>query len=91
MQGNYVVQPSPYSGMQQVIQPIYYGFIGSSQQTQYNRKAAMGMGITQMIIGVICLILNIVLMAFAKMFFTSYIAYGIWGGILVGLPILINV
>ena len=84
MQGDFGVQPVPYSGSPQFIQPISPGFNGAPKPTHYNRNAAVGLGITQMIIGIICLIMNSILIAY-PIDVLPYVGYGIWGGVLVSL------
>ena len=83
----YPSQPMPYQGTPQFIQSTYPGFNGAPKPTQYNRKAAIGIGSTQMIIGVVCLVMNSVLIGLNIEFESavSFIGYGIWGGALVGL------
>lgn len=74
--------PQLYPDTTQVVNPGYHGR-GRHQAIQINRKAARGLGITQMTIGIICFILNIVLLGLnGGLFFPSYVGYGIWGGIL---------
>lgn len=72
---------SPYSGKPQFIGQINLGINGAVQQTKYNRKVALGLGITQMINGISCLIMNSVLISPNP--FINLIACGIWGGMLV--------
>ena len=83
----YPSQPMPYQGPPQFIQATYPGFNRAPKPTQYNRKAAIGIGSTQMIIGVVCLVMNIILIDLNYRWRgnVSFIGYGIWGGILVGL------
>lgn len=58
-----------------------------SQQLQtikYDQKAALGLGIVQMILGGVCIISNSVILSIAKFLtFPCGIAYGCWGGVLV--------
>lgn len=65
--------------------PSYPGFNRASKPIQYNRKAAKGLGSIQMTIGIICILMNIILLAVNSEpnYFTqiSQIGYGIWGGI----------
>ena len=87
----YPSQPHSYAGTPQVIQPIHLGHNGGAQLIQINREAAKGLGITQIIIGIICFILNIVLLGISEvLLFPSYVGYGIWGGILVSFSRLIK-
>ena len=88
----YPSQPLPYQGTPQFIQPTYPGFNGSPNPTQYNRKAAIGIGSTQMIIGVVCLVMDSVLIGLNIEFerAVSFIGYGIWGGALVGFILFIS-
>ena len=82
----YPSQPHPHEGMPQVIQPTSPGPKGGAQLIQINREAAKGLGITQMIIGIICVILNIVLLVITnEPVFPNYVGYGIWGGALVSI------
>lgn len=57
-----------------------------SQQLQpikYHQKAALCFGIVQMNLGVIFIISNIIMAATANTNMSSFMFYGIWGGILV--------
>lgn len=56
------------------------------QHTNYNQKAARGLGIAQTIIGTLCIVLSSILMGTnEENIFPTSIGYGIWGGVLVGL------
>ena len=82
----YPSQPHPHEGMPQVIQPTSPGPKGGPQLIQINREAAKGLGITQMIIGIICVILHVILLLRIKLSdFPNYVGYGIWGGALVSI------
>jgi hypothetical protein len=50
------------------------------QYTNYRRKQSLGLGVLQIIVGVLCIIFNAVAFGFLPTF--STVAHGVWGGIL---------
>ena len=61
------------------------------QPIQYNQKAALGLGITQMTLGILCIISNILMISvISKENLSKILFYGIWGGILVSFMDILN-
>jgi len=84
-------QTQPYHGQAGLVQPVVA--IQSGQPVQmyaynsppvvygnYNSKQSMGLGVTQVVVGVICIVINAIGIAFGSLL--AVVSIGIWGGIM---------